>query len=636
MNKIDNNGAPLENENTTQTMPLPSLEETAEHFTHWFSPLLNNEQRASTRTALNFFIKSGGLGCLLHEELRARSAQSSTGSWLDDYWQSRFLARHDAPCLNDNYFFLFAHEEMSREKRAASLAAAALNYKLVLDQGVVPRAVEKTTPLCERQFANLFSTTRIPDPDCDHLNKCESDKGEQGTASRHIAVFCQGNIFRLDLISKDGLPHSLKDIEEGFEQISLDCLDEQITGRAVGYLTTLQRTDWAHTRKALRNASRENNLHLELIESALFSIHLERDEPQDNRVACLELLRGNGGNRWFDKSLQFIVFKNGMAGLNVEHSGLDRATVVDFLDYVLGIDTSNIDQYSGASQQGTPVIERLTFDLNPAFQKKITMAGATFEKKKNTIETRTLEFTEFDNALLNRARISPDAFAQCALQLAQWRMNNEPVATCQNISLRQYSSGRVQYMWVASDQMMDFLALMQEDDHGSPEKFEAFERAIKQHEARTKACRQGVQPEQHLGELLNIYQRHPKKFEKDFFSRITKGGLKPGEIETALKFYQSPGWTRMRDDAFCTSFLASPNILHHGFSALDHGNVAVGCLLSEHQFFAHLSVEKEKRVLLGPLIANWREALEELQTLVKEHLDIVKADIDPQTESETD
>ncbi|MCF6199200.1 MAG: choline/carnitine O-acyltransferase [Hyphomicrobiaceae bacterium] len=632
MNNIENNGAPLESKNTTQTMPLPSLEETAEHFTQWFTPLLDNEQRASTRAALNTFIKSGGLGCLLHEELRARSAKSDTGSWLDDYWQSRFLARHDAPSLNDNYFFLFAHEELSREKRAASLAAAVLNYKLVLDQGIVPRAVEKTSPLCERQFAHLFSTTRIPDPDCDHLNKSQTDKREQKSPARHIAVFCQGNIFRLDLISKDGLPHSLKDIEAGFERISLDCLDEQITGRAVGYLTTLQRTDWAHTRKTLRNTSRENNHHLELIESALFSIHLERDEPKDNRAACLELLRGNGGNRWFDKSLQFIVFKNGMAGLNVEHSGLDRATVVDFLDYVLGIDTSNIDQYSGATQQGTPVIQSLTFDLNPSFQKRIAMAGATFEKKKNTIETRTLEFSEFDNALLNRARISQDAFAQCALQLAQWRMNNEPVATCQNISLRQYSGGRVQYMWVASDQMMDFLTLMQEERHSSPVKFESFERAIRQHEARTKACRQGVQPEQHLGELLNIYQRHPEKFEKDFLTRMTLGGLKHSEIETALEFYQSPGWTRMRDDAFCTSFLASPNILHHGFSALDHGNVAVGCLFSDHQFFAHLSVEKEKRVLLGPLIANWREALEELQDLIRDSLEVVEPDVDPETE----
>ncbi len=631
MNNIDNDGASLETSNTTQSMPLPSLEETAEHFTQWFTPLLDNEQRAATRTALNFFIKSGGLGSLLHKELRARSQKKGVGSWLDDYWKSRFLARHDAPSLNDNYFFLFAHEELSREKRAASLAAATLNYKLVLDQGVVPRAVEKAIPLCERQFANLFSTTRIPDPTCDHLNKGKSDKGLQNNPSRHIAVFCQGNVFRLDLISKDGLPHSLKDIEEGFEKISLTCLEEQITGRSVGYLTTLQRTDWARTRNALRSTSRENDLHLELIESALFSIHLERNEPHDNHAACLELLRGNGGNRWFDKSLQFIVFKNGVAGLNVEHSGLDRATIVEFLDYVLGIDTSNIDQYSGAKEQGTPLLQRLTFDLNPAFQKKIAMAGAVFDKQKSTIETRTLEFTDFDSALLNRAKISPDALAQCALQLAQWRMNNEPVAICQNISLRHYTSGRVQYMWVASNQMMDFIELMDKETHSSKEKFEAFERAVKQHEARTRACREGIQPEQHLGELLKIYQRQPEKFEKAFLTRMASGGLSHGEIETALEFYQTPGWTRMRDDAFCTSFLASPNILHHGFSALEPGNVAVGCVFSDHQFFAHLSVAKDKRVLLGPLIANWLEALEELQALIIDR----HGPIEPETE-ETD
>ena len=388
-------------------------------------------------------------------------------------------------------------------------------------------------------------------------------------------------------------------------------------GRAVGYLTTLQRADWALTRKTLMQvSSHENALNLELIESALFSVHLDQQEPENNEAACHELLRGNGGNRWFDKSLQFIVFKNGLAGLNVEHSGLDRATIVDFLDYVLGIDTSNIDQYSGALKQGIPALERLAFDLDPTFQKKISMAGARYEPQKTAVLTRTLEFTDFDGALLNSASISVDAFAQCALQLARWRMNNKPVAICQNVSLRHYTRGRVQYMWVATSQMMDFIAIMHAGNNTPAEQYEAFERAARQHEARTKACRQGAQPEQHLGELLNIYKRQPEAFQKDFLTRLTSGGLKQSQIDEGLDFYNSPGWARMRTNAYCTSFLASPNILHHGFCPLDADNISVGCMVSDQRFFAHLSANQDKQNLLGALIANWREALEELQAMI--------------------
>ena len=49
-----------------------------------------------------------------------------------------------------------------RIKRAAALIAAALNYKLVLDQGHTPIATKRHTILCENQLQNLFSTTRIP------------------------------------------------------------------------------------------------------------------------------------------------------------------------------------------------------------------------------------------------------------------------------------------------------------------------------------------------------------------------------------------------------------------------------------------------------------------------------------------
>jgi hypothetical protein len=38
----------------------------------------------------------------------------------------------------------------------------------------------------------------------------------------------------------------------------------------------------------------------------------------------LFLFKSDGCNRWFDKSVQFIIFENGKSGLNMEHSGTTK------------------------------------------------------------------------------------------------------------------------------------------------------------------------------------------------------------------------------------------------------------------------------------------------------------------------
>ena len=182
----------------------------------------------------------------------------------------------------------------------------------------------------------------------------------------------------------------------------------------------MQRSDWARTRQSLIEGSQKNATNLSIIEKALFTVHLDDLAPDDLQTACDHLLHGDGGNRWYDKSLQFIVFKDGYAGVNVEHSGLDRARIVDFLDYVLGIDPASIDQYSGATTQGTPVTRELAFDLPPVFQKKIARAAAGFNKRKEQLISASLEFADYHAELHSQRQISPDAFVQCALQLAYY------------------------------------------------------------------------------------------------------------------------------------------------------------------------------------------------------------------------
>ncbi len=619
-----------EGRQTLPDLPLPTLASSADCLTRWFTPFLTNEQRARSRTALNTFIEPKGLGSQLHARLQNRLDKDADNHWLKNYWTSRFLAKRSPIAINDNYFCLFRHGEADRIKRAAALIAAALNYKLVLDQGHTPIATERHTVLCENQLQNLFSTTRIPGEQQDSLRGSGPIEGMDLNSStpRHIVVFCRSNLYLLELISGDGHPHSLKDIEKGLEVIVDSSLDEQSSGRSIGHLTTLPRTDWARTRKSLIQGSQNNAFNLELIETALFSVQLEDRKPDDNLAACQQLLGGDSGNRWFDKSLQFIIFNDGFAGLNVEHSGLDRATIVDFLDYVLGIDPQSIDQYSGASDQGTPLSKNLTFDLTPAFQKKIIRAASSYKKRRQEIVSKILQFTDFDVKLLAQNAISPDAFAQCALQLAHWRLLERPAAVGQNITMRHYAFGRVQSLWVLTSEMVDFVSTMLDINNDSADKYQALQKAAQHHEIRIKECRKGDVAEQHMSELLNIYNRHPEEFQADFLTRMTSGGLSQQEVDDALSVFKSTGWTCMRKDAFNTSFLASPTVLYQGFKPVDPDNIAISCVIhnGDLNIFACANNAQEDRLV--ELMNNWQQVLIELQSLLRHNGNLPKIEID--------
>ncbi len=619
-----------ENTRALPHLPLPSLASSADCLTRWFTPFLSNEQRAKSRAALNAFIGPQGLGKQLHDRLQHVYDQDEDNHWLNDYWTTRFLAKRAPNAINDNYFCLFRHGEADRIKRAAALIAAALNYKLVLDQGHTPIATKRHAPLCEKQLQYLFSTTRIPGEQQDSLRGSSPIEGmASGTSTpRHIVVFCRNNIYLLELISGDGLPHSLKDIEKGLEVIVDSSLDEQSTGRSIGHLTTLPRTDWARTRTSLVQSSQSNAFNLELIETALFSVQLEDHKPDDNLAACKQLLCGNSGNRWFDKSLQFIIFNDGFAGLNVEHSGLDRATIIDFLDYVLGIDPQSIDQYSGASDQGTPLSKNLTFDLTPTFQKKIIRAASSYEKRQSDVISTLLQFTDFDVKLLAHNAVSPDAFAQCALQLAHWRMFERAAAVGQNITMRHYAFGRVQSLWVLTSEMVDFVETMLNTSMDSSDKYQALKKAAQQHETRIKECRKGDVAEQHIAELLNIYNRHPEEFQSDFLTRMTSGGLTRQEIDDALALFKSPGWTCMHHEAFNTSFLASPTVLFHGFRPPGRSNISVSCVIHNGDLNIYACADKTQENRLMELMTNWQQVLIELQSLLRHNGDLPAIEID--------
>jgi len=269
-------------------VPVPALADSAAQFLDWCAPLLDEEQASETRAAVEQLLR--GPGPVLQAALEDYAAAPTTHSWLDAFWESRYLGRRDRIALNANFFFLFTPStgptEEDQAARAAGLVLGALDHKHRVDTGTLPPATRRGAPTTMEQHKFLFSATRIPGEEQDTARTPYTDAWPGPSRERHVVVFVRGNAFRLDVLGPEGVPHTATELTEALRALRAD-VDRP--GPGVGALTTKARAAWAASRRALRDEHRDNAAALETIETALFCVSLEDGERvaiSDNLAAA--------------------------------------------------------------------------------------------------------------------------------------------------------------------------------------------------------------------------------------------------------------------------------------------------------------------------------------------------------------
>ena len=608
-------------------VPLPALSETSQRFIEWCAPLLTDEELARTKSALAAFTSPGGLGEQTHSALSDFDKQPETHSWLDIFWPSRYLGRRDPIALNANFFFLFepdhralagAATETTQARRAAEIIVAGLTYKLNLDKEQIPVAMNKDTPLSMDQMKYLFSATRIPGDPQDTLRSFYSDAQPGPSTARHIILFHKGEIYKLDVVADNAKAHNLATIEQAITTLLANAATEPEAAHPIGHLTTMRRAEWATTRAELLRKSQQNQTSLDLIETALFAINLDDTSPASDLEACDQLLHESSGNRWYDKALELVIFENGMAGINIEHCGLDGTTILNFVDYILTIKEDALLQNAATEGTPPPTPEKLRFDLDESLQAKINAAAAAFHQLTTTTATRTFDFTEFGADHIKTLKMSPDAFVQCAMQLAHKRTKTFIGATYESIATRQFERGRTEAMRTVTPEVITFVKTMEDTAQSPAEKAASFREAAEKHSARARECQQGNAPEQHLWELQNIYNRNPENFQSGFLARLFSKGLSRQQIDEALALFDSPGWVKMRADSLSTSSAPSPTIKYFGFGSTGPGCIGVGYLVRKEEMNCYLSTASGEEDAVAGFISNWQAAMLELSALLQE------------------
>ncbi|KAF3918813.1 hypothetical protein ABW20_dc0100170 [Dactylellina cionopaga] len=514
-------------------LPIQDLDATLKSYLEVVKPLQSHREHQRTIAVVKEFQKT--VGPVLQEKLHKYSLSQT--SYIEQFWYDSYLNYDNPVVLNLNPFFLLADDPTPARNnqitRAASLVVSSLAFIRALRKEELPPDTFRGLPLCMDQFTRLFGAARIPTE-----NGCMMQTDEK---SKHIVVMCRSQFYWFDVMDDNSdLIMSEKDLVHNLQAIMTDAHETPILEAArgaVGVLSTENRRVWAGIRDHMMNSEDPVNREcLQTVDSALFILGLDDSSPNTLAEISTNMLCGSSivekgvqvgtcTNRWYDK-LQIIVCKNGAAGVNFEHTGVDGHTVLRFVSDVY---TDTILRFAKTIHGGSPSLwasvspdpakrdpesfgnvsttpHKLEWTMLPELSLALRFAETRLADLINQNEFDTLEFEGYGSNYIKTMGFSPDAFVQMAFQAAYYALYGRVECTYEPAMTKQFLHGRTEAIRTVSQEVVEFVRKFCEDAPAKA-KIDALKAACERHVGRTKQCSKGLGQDRHLYALYCLWQR---------------------------------------------------------------------------------------------------------------------------------
>ncbi|XP_015266890.1 PREDICTED: carnitine O-acetyltransferase, partial [Gekko japonicus] len=482
------------------SLPVPPLQQTLDRYLLAVQPIISEEELNHTRQLVEEFRRPGGVGERLQKGLERRARKHE--NWLSDWWLKTAYLEYRLPVVVHSSPGVVLPKQDFQDRqgqlRYTSFPVSSL-YDTSDDLETLPVEYLGGKPLCMNQYYQILSSCRIPGPKRDSV--VNYAKGKK--PSTHITVVHNFQFFELDVYRSDGSPLTTDQIFLQLEKIWNTSL--QTNKEPIGILTTNHRNSWA---KAYNNLIKDkvNKESVRSIEKSIFTVCLDAPMPRvsddiyKSRVAA-QMLHGGGsrwnsGNRWFDKTLQFIIAEDGSCGLVYEHAPSEGPPLVALVDHV--VEYTRKPELVRSPMVPLPMPKKLRFNITPEIKNDIEKAKQNLNIMVQELDIKVLVFHHFGKNFPKSEKISPDAFIQVALQLAYYRMYGEVCATYESASLRMFRLGRTDTIRSASIDSAAFVAAMDDSGKQDQEKAELLRRATQAHRAYTDLAINGNAIDRHL------------------------------------------------------------------------------------------------------------------------------------------
>ena len=599
----------FDNQKYLPALPVPNLDATCKKLLEWVRPLVDEDSWHRTQSAVEAFRCPGGDGETLQARLLEWARQNDLPNWLEPFWEEKYLKSRIPIPINANFSTVCDHTpetaNLGQVRRAVLMIRLSLEFKSLLDREALSVDQSGGQPLCMMQFRRMFSAARIPQRGIDLIRSPVSEFRPTSPFEKHIVVLRNGHIFSMTIVDGRGAVRTAAELERDLNAIVAASSEKAATEERVSILTTLNREEWADARAMLIDCHPDNQMYLDIIERALFALCLDTSSPESLKERFHAALHGDGDNRWFDKSFQFIVGKNGKVAVNGEHAGLDGYPVHRLIRYIhQESGKSNIHGQHKAPPTSSKAPEKLNFRLSGNLRQRISDASDQFEKLIDDTKSVVIEFYHFGKERIKAFNVSPDAFVQLALQLSQYRLFGEFKSTYEVTVTRRFLHGRTETLRSVSNQAVDFVRKMTADDAVAESKVAALRTAAETHIARMKACMAGMGIERHMFGLQSIYDRF---------------GAELG-INQMPAIFNDPGWLKLRHDTLSTTSNPDPTgVVLSGFGPVVDDGFGICYTIIEDRITITLTSKAAMEKPLETFASNLSGALLDMAALMQKN-----------------
>ncbi|XP_043280995.1 carnitine O-palmitoyltransferase 2, mitochondrial isoform X2 [Venturia canescens] len=586
-------------------LPIPKLEDSCKKYLRAQQPILSDEEWKETSKKMQEFLSSDGPQ--LQKKLVDHDSRNKHTSYVSEPWFHMYLKDRKPVPINYNPMLVYDQEIDPRYNdqlvRATNLVVSSARFmKSLRDRVLEPELYHmnpkksdteffrnftrilppsiswygayllKVFPLDMSQYPNLFGTARIPEIGKDRLLN--------NPKPRHIVVMRKGHFYSVDILNENEKVRPAREIATSLKAVLSD--ERSANACPIGSLTTLDRDEWAKNRRELSTLG--NKKIFDKIDSAAFVLILDDEIVNDDYHRILRTyLHADGTNRWFDKSFSLIVTKDGVAGINFEHSWGDGVAVLRYFQDIKK-DVEKKARLHPDEIATLPVdsstITKLDFTVDSAMKKTVDEAIDRYKKWTDRLCVDYLIYDGFGKKECKEIGVSPDAVMQVAFQLALYKLEARSVATYESCSTSAFKHGRTETVRSCTNETKALcLAIIEQEKSGvSMDHLKKLMLACSEaHGNLVKEAAMGQGFDRHLFALKDLWDKSN-----------SSGGSLPA-------IFKDPAYAKLNHNILSTSTLSSPQVRAGGFGPVVEDGYGIGYVIQNHRLGSVVTSYKPHR-----------------------------------------
>ncbi|KAG0655375.1 Carnitine O-acetyltransferase mitochondrial [Rhodotorula mucilaginosa] len=602
------------NQHKLPKLPLPKLDDTLSRLVRSCEALAERPEAAQqVRRKAEAFER--GPGSKLQTLLDKKRGQPEMRNWLARDWDEQaYMAYRDSVVINVSYYFGFKRlpqsAQASRNAKpdpayvAASIASTALEFRQLVTQGLLEPELVGRSPedgeLCMESYKWAFNACRVPASPSDYAVKTREDD----PAAQCFVVVKQNRFYRIPFADEQGRHYSTEALRQALQTV----IDGNASSAAppVGILTGVNRDHWAEAYGHLA-ANPANVPSIRTIQQSAFVICLDEAEPTEIVDFSRKLWTGEkeAGNRWWDKPLQWVVYRNGESGFIGEHSCMDgtpTARLNDYLSKRLLSGESPVRSDNEISH--VPTVKDLPFELDSTSKQQIQAAETEFAEHIKPYDVHYTLYTRYGKEGIKKMKTSPDGWVQMLFQMAYYLTFHRFCGTYEAAQTRRYQLGRTETVRILTPEVVAFVKAVVDESASTNDKLSLFRAAIAQHGKDMKLASAGMGIDRHLFGL-KMLAAAPDGQE---FSDAERKEVMKGDGLFADPLVKASGTWKMS-----TSQIYIENAPSYGWGPVAEGGLGIPYMIHPHTL--QLTVTCTNDVPGAEFVRNFEKAADMLMDL---------------------